>query len=182
VYSTVDSGLTITYYYYYFLNPEYKISEGKILKTKQVRPQRLTTTYYYYTLFFCFCFKLLLLVLTPVLLTPGVTVLTYVACTLIGICYCPLLLLFFWPSVDMFPREFKNWDIQNYYHYIIFFVFKIIIISFWPRYSIPKKRKKIPYATQKVKKKSSRNEPVTVTINCLTVCYTGWVKKVSCWF
>jgi len=21
---------------------------------------------------------------------------------------------FFWPSVDMFPREFKNWDIQNW--------------------------------------------------------------------
>ena len=37
-----------------FLNPEYKIPEGKILKTKQVRPQRLTTTYYYYTLFFLF--------------------------------------------------------------------------------------------------------------------------------
>ena len=25
-----------------------------------------------------------------------------------------LLLLFFWPSVDIFPREFKNWDIQHW--------------------------------------------------------------------
>ena len=25
-----------------------------------------------------------------------------------------LLLLLFWPSVDIFPREFKNWDIQNW--------------------------------------------------------------------
>jgi len=29
---------------------------------------------------------------------------------------CSLLLFFwfFWPSVDTFPREFKNWDIQNW--------------------------------------------------------------------
>ena len=30
------------------------------------------------------------------------------------------LLLFFWPSVDIFPREFKNWDIQNW------------LLFFWP--------------------------------------------------
>jgi len=24
------------------------------------------------------------------------------------------IIIFFWPSVDMFPREFKNWDIQNW--------------------------------------------------------------------
>ena len=28
------------HYYYYFLAPQYLIPEGKILKTKQVRPQR----------------------------------------------------------------------------------------------------------------------------------------------
>ena len=25
-----------------------------------------------------------------------------------------IIIIFFWPSVDMFPREFKNWDIQNW--------------------------------------------------------------------
>jgi len=24
-----------------------------------------------------------------------------------------------WPSVDMFPREIKNWDIQHYYYYVL---------------------------------------------------------------
>ena len=35
----------------------------------------------------------------------------------IQICLLLLLLLllsFFWPSVDIFPREFTNWDIQNW--------------------------------------------------------------------
>jgi len=25
-----------------------------------------------------------------------------------------IIIIIFWPSVDMFPREFKNWDIQNW--------------------------------------------------------------------
>jgi len=36
----------------------------------------------------------------------------YINCVLLLLLL--LLLLLFWPSVDMFPMEFKNWDIQNW--------------------------------------------------------------------
>jgi len=72
-----------------------------------------------------------------------------------------IIIIIFLPSVDMFPREFKNSDIQNWvqiYQSVQSGVIIIIIIFFDPGTQFPREEK-ITLCNIKKVQKSSWNEP-----------------------